>query len=145
MPISPARRYSPGRELRSDSHKRGRSLENGISFRHRDRDDDDLALFNEVQTRETDNFLLQTNDDFEDTFGTLMFSLILYSKGINLLLILTELCFLVAVTNLRHFSDHRLGINVTTRGESSDLLNAEDEKNDYEWSVVNCFFMLFAC
>lgn len=108
MPISPARRYSPGRELRSDNHKRGRSLENGISFKHRERDEDDLALFNEVQTRETDNFLLQTDDDFEDTF----------------------------VTNLRHFSDHKLGINVTTRGESSDLLNAEDEKNDYEWLIT---------
>ncbi|GKE02019.1 hypothetical protein Tco_1390002 [Tanacetum coccineum] len=106
--VSPARRWSPGRELRGDSHKRGRSLENGISFKQRERDDDDddLALFNEVQTRETDNFLLQTNDDdFQHTF----------------------------VANLRHFSDHNLGINVTTRGESSDLLNDEDEKNDYEW------------
>ncbi|KAJ9554500.1 hypothetical protein OSB04_018545 [Centaurea solstitialis] len=101
MPASPAMRCSP----RSDNHKRGRSLDNGIVFKERD---DDLALFNEVQTRERDDFLLQSNDDFEDTF----------------------------VTKLRHFSDHKLGINVTARGESSDLLNTEEEKNDYEWLIT---------
>lgn len=66
MPASPGMRYSPGREPRGDKHKRVRSLESGISFKERD---DDLALFNEVQTRESDCFLLQSNDDFEDTFG----------------------------------------------------------------------------
>ena len=65
MPPSPAVRCSPGRELRAENHKRGRSLESGILFRQRD---DDLALFNEVQSRERDNFLLQSNDDFEDLF-----------------------------------------------------------------------------
>ena len=65
MPASPAMRYSP----RGDNHKRGRSLENGIVFKERD---DDLALFNEVQTRERDDFLLQSNDDFEDTFGNFL-------------------------------------------------------------------------
>lgn len=105
MPASPAMRYSPGREPRGDNHKRGRSLENGIVFKERD---DDLALFNEVQTRERDDFLLQSNDDFEDTF----------------------------VTKLRHFSDHKLGINIASRGESSDLLNTEEEKNDYEWLIT---------
>ena len=65
MPPSPAMRSSPGRELRGDNHKRGRSLEGGILFREKD---DDLALFNEMHTRERDNFLLKSNDDFEDLF-----------------------------------------------------------------------------
>lgn len=65
MPPSPARRSSPGRELRGDNHKRGRSLDPGILLRERD---DDLALFNEMQTREKESFLLKSNDDFEDTF-----------------------------------------------------------------------------
>ncbi|XP_071715410.1 uncharacterized protein [Rutidosis leptorrhynchoides] len=115
MPVSPGMRYSPGRERRVDNHKRGRSLENGIVYKQRD-DDDDLALFNEVQIKESDTFLLQSNDDFEDTFAT----------------------------KLRHFADHKLGINVTTRGESSDLLNVEDEKNDYEWLITPPDTPLFA-
>jgi len=48
-----------------DSHRRGRSLEYGPSFKAREKDDD-LALFNEMQSRESDNFLLQPTDDFED-------------------------------------------------------------------------------
>lgn len=66
MPASPAMRCSPGREVRGGGHKRGCSLESGIVFKERD---DDLALFNEVQSKERDNFLLQSNDDFEDIFG----------------------------------------------------------------------------
>lgn len=69
MPPSPAMRCSPGREPRGDKCKRGRSLENGIRLKQRD---DDLALFNEVQSREKDNFLLQGNDDFEDIFGNVL-------------------------------------------------------------------------
>lgn len=65
MPPSPSLRCSPGRERRSENHKRGRSLEGGILFKEKD---DDLALFNEVQSKERDNFLLQSNDDFEDLF-----------------------------------------------------------------------------
>ncbi|KAM7487178.1 hypothetical protein LguiB_024662 [Lonicera macranthoides] len=105
MPPSPATRCSPRRESRADNHKRGRSLESGILLRDKD---DDLALFNEVQSREKDNFLLQSNDDFEDTFST----------------------------KLRYFSDQKLGISVPIRGESSDLLNAEGEKNDYDWLLT---------
>ncbi|KAI3817479.1 hypothetical protein L1987_11271 [Smallanthus sonchifolius] len=105
MPISPGMRCSPAREARGGNHKRGCSLESGIVFKERD---DDLALFSEVQSKERDNFLLQSNDDFEDIF----------------------------VTKLRHFSDHKIGINVAARGESSDLLNAVDEKNDYEWLIT---------
>lgn len=65
MPPSPLLRRSPGRELKADNHKRGRSLEGGILFKEKE---EDLALFNEVQNRERDNFLLQSSDDFEDTF-----------------------------------------------------------------------------
>ncbi|KAL4587012.1 hypothetical protein LXL04_011661 [Taraxacum kok-saghyz] len=105
MPPSPAMRCSPGREPRADNHKRGRSLESGAPLKQRD---DDLALFNEVQNRERDNFLLQGSDDFDDIFAN----------------------------KLRHFSDYKLGINIPARGESSDLLHAEDEKNDYEWLIT---------
>lgn len=105
MPPSPAMRCSPGREPRADNHKRGRSFESVIPLKQRE---DDLALFNEVQSRERDNFLLQSNDDFEDIF----------------------------TNKLRHFSDYKLGINIPARGESSDLLNSEEEKNDYEWLLT---------
>ncbi|KAL8253571.1 hypothetical protein R6Q59_031792 [Mikania micrantha] len=105
MPASPATRCSPGRELRTGNHKRGCSLESGIVFKERD---DDLALFNEVQSKERDNFLLQYSDDVEDVF----------------------------VSKLRHFSDHKIGINIAARGESSDLLNAVEDKNDYEWLIT---------
>ena len=65
MPSSPALRYSPGRELRGENHKRGRSMESGLIVRDKD---DDLALFNEMQSKERENFLLQSSDDFEDSF-----------------------------------------------------------------------------
>ncbi|KAF5449395.1 hypothetical protein F2P56_029845 [Juglans regia] len=104
MPPSPALRCSPGREPRGANHKRGRSLESGLLFREKD----DLALFNEMQTRERDNFLLQSTDDIEDTFST----------------------------KLRHFSANKLGISIPARGESSDLLNADEEKNDYDWLLT---------
>lgn len=102
MPPSPSFRRSPVRDPRGDSHKRGRSFETGLSFKERD---DDLALFNELQSRENDTFLLQSTDDFED---------ILSSK-------------------MKSFPDLKLGINIPVRGESSDLLNADGDKNDYEW------------
>nr|GFC21851.1 classical arabinogalactan protein 9-like [Tanacetum cinerariifolium] len=35
-----------------------------------------------------------------------------------------------------HFSDNKLGINIPARGECSDLLHAEEEKNDYEWLLT---------
>ncbi|CAN1137290.1 hypothetical protein LINPERHAP2_LOCUS9962 [Linum perenne] len=106
MPPSPALRFSPGREVKDgDNHKRGRSLEGGILFKEKD---DDLALFNEMQSREKDDFLLQSADDFEDSFST----------------------------KLRYFSDLKLGISVPGRGESSGMLNAEGEKNDYDWLIT---------
>ncbi|KAK6242231.1 hypothetical protein SCA6_007620 [Theobroma cacao] len=105
MPPSPALRYSPGRELRGENHKRGRSLESGLIVREKD---DDLALFNEMQSKERENFLLQASEDFEDTFST----------------------------KLKHFSDLKLGISIPVRGESSELLTADEEKNDYEWLLT---------
>lgn len=65
MPPSPALKCSPGKELRGENHKRGRSFESGLLLREKD---DDLALFNEMQTKEKESFLLQSSDDFEDTF-----------------------------------------------------------------------------
>ncbi|KAL6969315.1 hypothetical protein U1Q18_029033, partial [Sarracenia purpurea var. burkii] len=106
MPPSPGLRCSPGREIRGDNHKRGCSLEGGLLLG--EKDDDDLALFNDMQSRERDNFLLHSNDDFEDTFST----------------------------KLRHFSDYKRGISIPAQGESSDLLNADREKNDYDWLLT---------
>ncbi|KAK7368464.1 hypothetical protein VNO80_10490 [Phaseolus coccineus] len=105
MPPSPAFRCSPGREPRSDSHKRGRSLESGLHLREKD---DDLALFSEMQSREKESFLLQPSDDLEDSFST----------------------------KLRHFSDIKLGISIPGRGETSELLNADGDKNDYDWLLT---------
>ncbi|XP_028794077.1 cell wall protein RBR3, partial [Neltuma alba] len=105
MPPSPALRFSPGREPKTVSHKRGRSLEGGLLYREKD---DDLALFNEMQSRESENFLLQSSDTVEDPFSV----------------------------KLRHFSDIKLGISVPGRGESSGLLNADGDKNDYDWLLT---------
>ncbi|KAJ4960528.1 hypothetical protein NE237_020438 [Protea cynaroides] len=101
----PAFGWSPGRELRSDNHKRGCSLESGLLLPEKD---DDLALFNEMQTRERENFLLDMSNDIDDSFST----------------------------NLKYFSDFKLGISIPVRGESSDLLNGDSEKNDYEWLLT---------
>ncbi|XP_042057212.1 uncharacterized protein LOC121801846 isoform X1 [Salvia splendens] len=105
MPPSPSVRVSPGREMKRENHKRGSSFGSGILFQEKD---EDLALFNEVQNKETDNFLLQTNDDFDDMFSS----------------------------RPRQFSNFKLGISIPARGESSDLLNAEGDKNDYDWLIT---------
>ncbi|TXG56103.1 hypothetical protein EZV62_017416 [Acer yangbiense] len=105
MPPSPALRCSPGRELRGDNHKRGRSFESGLLFKEKD---EDLALFNEMQTKEKESFLLQSSDDFEDTFSS----------------------------KLKNFSDFKIGVSIPVRGESSELLNADGEKNDYDWLLT---------
>lgn len=63
MPPSPVMRVSPGRELKVENHKRGRSLES--LYREKE---DDLALFSEVRNKERDGFLLQSNDNFDDIF-----------------------------------------------------------------------------
>ncbi|QCE13114.1 hypothetical protein DEO72_LG11g107 [Vigna unguiculata] len=104
MPPSPALRFSPGREPRADGHKRGRSLESGLLLREKD---DDLTLFNEMQSKEKESFLLQLTDDLEDSFST----------------------------KLKHISDVNLGISIHGRGESSELLN-DGDKNDYDWLLT---------
>lgn len=48
----------------------------------------------------------------------------------------------VAATKLSYFSDRKLGISVPIQGESSDILNAEEEKNDYDWLVFFHFCTL---
>ncbi|XP_022726186.1 uncharacterized protein LOC111282386 isoform X2 [Durio zibethinus] len=97
MPPSPALRCSPGRELRGENHRRRLSFESGLIVREKD---DDLALFNEVQSKERENFLLLSSDNFEDSF------------------------------------DFKLGISIPVRGDTSELLNADEEKNDYEWLLT---------
>ncbi|MED6220013.1 hypothetical protein PIB30_041091, partial [Stylosanthes scabra] len=90
-------RFTTGKEPRHDIHKRG------LLFRER-QDDDDLALFNEMESKE--NFLLQPSDDLlEDPFSM----------------------------QLRHFSDTNLSVSSHGQGETSDLLNVDDDKNDYDW------------
>ncbi|KAF8399901.1 hypothetical protein HHK36_015771 [Tetracentron sinense] len=105
MPPSPAFKSSPGRRLRVDNHRRGHSLESGLLLKEKD---EDLALFNGMQSRERDNFLLHPVDDFDVFFST----------------------------KLRYFSDFKLGISIPVRGQSSDLLNADGEKNDYDWLLT---------
>ncbi|KAL8550645.1 hypothetical protein ACS0TY_009167 [Phlomoides rotata] len=116
MPPSPVMRASPGRELKAENHKRGRSLESGVLYREKE-GDLDLALFNEVQNKERESFLLQSNDNFDDIFPS----------------------------KLRHSSDYTLGISIPARGESSDLLNAEGDKNDYDWLITPPETPLFSC
>lgn len=68
MPPSPALRCSPGRDVGvHNNHKRGRSLESGFPLKPKD---DDLVLFNEMQNKERDNFLLHTSDDLDDSIGS---------------------------------------------------------------------------
>lgn len=69
MPPSPALGCSPGRGPKVSNHKRGQSFEGGLLFREKD---DDLALFNEMQNRERENFLLQSSDDLDDSFCNIL-------------------------------------------------------------------------
>ncbi|KAK6160355.1 hypothetical protein DH2020_003736 [Rehmannia glutinosa] len=128
MPPSPAMRISPLGELRAENHKRGRSLESGILFREKD---DDLALFNEVQNKERDNFLLQSNDEFDDIFCKFSHSVSAFRLACRYLSFMA-----LTATKLRYFSDYKLGISIPARGESSDLLNADGDKNDYDWLIT---------
>ncbi|KAE8705490.1 hypothetical protein F3Y22_tig00110429pilonHSYRG01425 [Hibiscus syriacus] len=105
MPPSPALRHSPGKELRGETHKRRHSLEGGLSVQEKD---DDLALFNDMQSKEREDILLHSLDDAEDSFSA----------------------------KLKYFSDFKLGISVPVRRETSELLVADEEKNDYEWLLT---------
>lgn len=63
---SPEMKCSTRRELKDDNYKREHSLKGGILIREKD---EDLALFNDLQSIEADNYLLQSDDDFEDACG----------------------------------------------------------------------------
>ncbi|KAI3919525.1 hypothetical protein MKX01_018348 [Papaver californicum] len=105
MPPSPVLRRSPKKDLRVTTHKRGRSLEGGIIVKQKD---EDLVLFNEMEHKESDNFLLQSTDEFDISLSR----------------------------RLDSISSFKLGVSFPSRGESSDLLNADDEKNDYDWLLT---------
>ncbi|KAK8937815.1 hypothetical protein KSP40_PGU006877 [Platanthera guangdongensis] len=69
MTSSPALRCSPAWDRGAESsHKRGRSLESGLTLKTKD---DDLLLFNEMRNQERDNFLLHTLDDFDESLSKL--------------------------------------------------------------------------
>ena len=48
-----------------------------------------------------------------------------------------------AATKLRYFSDFKLGVSIPVRGESSELLNVDGEKNDYDWWVMVSYLKTF--
>ncbi|XP_073013504.1 uncharacterized protein [Typha latifolia] len=77
------------------------------SVLHRKAKDDDLSLFTDIKNHERDSFLLQTSDDIDES-----------------------------ISQLRHSSDFKLSITIPPRGESSDLLHAEGDKDDYEWLLT---------
>lgn len=45
----------------------------------------------------------------------------------------------VAATKLSYFADRKLGISAPIQGESSDILNVEEGKNDYDWLIFISF------
>ncbi|XP_042432131.1 uncharacterized protein LOC122018780 [Zingiber officinale] len=105
MPSSPLTRRSLVTELKAESaHKRGHSFERKYSLKAKD---DDLFLFNELQNRERDNFLLHSCDDFDES-----------------------------ISKLRYVSDFNLGITIPVRTERNGLLDADGEKNDYDWLLT---------
>ncbi|KAG0492786.1 hypothetical protein HPP92_006184 [Vanilla planifolia] len=100
MPPSPVLRRSLS-EHGTEKCLMGRGFANVLASKA---SDDDLVLFNEMQHREREKFLLHTVDDFEDS-----------------------------LSNLRRLSDSKLSIRIPTSEESNDLLNDEGEKNVYDW------------
>lgn len=69
--------------------------------------DDELALFSDMQKVERENFLLEPSEDFDDS-----------------------------IAKLSYFPEVSLGVNIPARGESTNLLNADGDKNDYEWLLT---------
>uniref|UniRef100_A0A0E0FAS4 Proline-rich family protein n=1 Tax=Oryza meridionalis TaxID=40149 RepID=A0A0E0FAS4_9ORYZ len=61
MPPSPSLRRSPSKEI---SHRRGHSFGSTVPAKPKD---DELALFNDMQKNEEDNFLLESSDNFDET------------------------------------------------------------------------------
>ncbi|KAG0520657.1 hypothetical protein BDA96_08G092900 [Sorghum bicolor] len=98
---SPRRSRSPARET---YHKRTNSFGNVLPAKSKD---DELALFSDMQKVETENFLLEPSEDFDDS-----------------------------IAKLSYFPEVKLGVNIPAHGESHDLLNADGDKNDYEWLLT---------
>jgi len=69
--------------------------------------DDELILFTDMQKHERDNFLLEPAEDFDES-----------------------------ISKLSYFRDLKLGVNIAARGENRDLLNADGERNDYDWLLT---------
>ena len=47
-----------------ENHKRGRSVDSGLTMEVKD---NDLVLFSDMQMRESENFLLNSSEDFDDS------------------------------------------------------------------------------
>lgn len=107
MPPSPALRCSPARDRQVERHKRGRSLEITPHATVRDKDDD-LALFQDMQTKEKDSFLQHSGDDSDESLSI----------------------------KLRDFSGYRLSISTPVHRERSDLLTNDTDKTDYDWLLT---------
>ncbi|XP_074589751.1 LOW QUALITY PROTEIN: uncharacterized protein LOC141845588 [Curcuma longa] len=106
MPSSPSPRRSPAREIKVESAHKRGGHSLGARYPLKAKDDD-LLLFNEVQNCERDNSLLHSSDDFDES-----------------------------ISKLRYFSNINLGITIPIPTESNDLLNADGDKNDYDWLLT---------
>lgn len=101
MAPPPVMRRSPVRER----HRRGRSVESALNYRDQG---DELALFQDMQTKEKDNFLHHSGDDSDESISL----------------------------KLRGLSDFRLSISTPVNRESNDLMNNDADKNDYDWLLT---------
>ncbi|KAJ1265299.1 hypothetical protein BS78_08G067300 [Paspalum vaginatum] len=69
--------------------------------------DDELTLFTDMQKHEKDNFLLGPAEDFD-----------------------------ASISKMSYFWDLKLDVNIAARGENRDFLNADGERNDYDWLLT---------
>ncbi|CAA6667819.1 unnamed protein product [Spirodela intermedia] len=71
MTLSSSMRSSSKRDFRLQNHKRGHSFDSGLTIKLKE---DDLVLFSDMQMRESENFLLNSSDDFDDSLAKLKYS-----------------------------------------------------------------------
>ncbi|OEL35868.1 hypothetical protein BAE44_0003114, partial [Dichanthelium oligosanthes] len=69
--------------------------------------DDELTLFTDMQKHDRDNVLLEPAEDFYKS-----------------------------ISKFSYFLDLKLGVHIAARGENRDLLNADSERNDYDWLLT---------
>lgn len=81
MTLSSSMRCSSKRDFRLQNHKRGHSFDSGLTIKLKE---DDLVLFSDMQMRESENFLLNSSDDFDDSLGNYPVHLF-FLNGISLL------------------------------------------------------------